>query len=352
MNLQGGRQNLLDDNRRVRVVLFTLAIAFVCLLSAPSMQTRFVDDAGRSVSLPARIGRVFAAGGPAEVMLYTLVPDFLVGRNRVPGADALEFYPPRYRQPVLITQLPEVDRPEADAEVIALKPDVYVEYGTVDDDYIAAVEAVQRRTGVPGIVVNGELSRIPATYRRLGAALGVKDRGERLGSVAERVLNKHRGALASGGAPVRVYMSCSNDGQVPCFADESSGEVLEWLGGVNVAGTRAASPRRALTIAEIAALAPDLIVVDQSAPAFRRNAEWRRVTAAADGRVYQWPSLPNGWGSRPWSVNRLPGVAWLAYVARGRTFDTELETDVRVLFRELYHVELTDQQLRKLLAPI
>jgi hypothetical protein len=48
----------------------------------------------------------------------------------------------------------------------------------------------------------------------------------------------------------------------------------------------------------------------------------------------------------------LPGVAWLAYVARGRTFDTELETDVRVLFRELYHVELTDQQLRKLLAPI
>jgi iron complex transport system substrate-binding protein len=353
MNVQGGRQqNVLDDNRRVRVALSTVAIAFVCLLSAPSTQTRFVDDAGRSVSLPAHIGRVFAAGGPAEVMLYTLVPDFLVGRNRVPSADALEFYPPRYRQPVVITQLPEVDRPEADVEVIALAPDVYIEYGMVDDDYIAAVEAVQRRTRVPGIILNGELSRIPVMYRRLGAALGVEDRGARLGTVAERILSKHRGALASGGAPVRVYVSCSNDGQVPCFADESSGEVLEWLGGVNVAGTRATSPRRALTIAEIAALAPDLIVVNQSAPAFRRNAEWRRVKAAADGRVYQWPSLPNGWGSRPLSVNRLPGVAWLAYVARGRTFDTELETDIRLLFRELYHVELTDEQLQTLLAPI
>ena len=110
------------------------------------MQARFVDDAGRSVTLPARIGRVFAAGAPAEVMLYTLVPDFLVGRNRVPGADALEFFPPRYRQPVVITQLPEVDKPEADAEVIALRPDVYIDYGTVEEDYIASLEAVQRRT--------------------------------------------------------------------------------------------------------------------------------------------------------------------------------------------------------------
>jgi iron complex transport system substrate-binding protein len=336
----------------VRLALSAIAVVFVCLPAVPAMQVPFVDDAGRSVTLPAAVRRVFAAGGPAEVMLYTLVPDFLVGRNRVPSADALEFYPPRYRQPVLITQLPEVDNPEADADVIALKPDVYIDYGTVEEDYIASVEAVQRRTRVPGIILNGELARIPAMYRRLGAALGVKERGERLAGVAERLLDKYRGALASGGAAARVYIACSNDGQVPCFEDESSGEVLKWLGGVNVAGTRVTSPRRALTIAEIAALAPDVIVVNQSASAFRKNADWRRVKAAAEGRVYQWPSLPNGWGSRPPSVNRLPGVAWLAYVARAKRFDAELETDVRLLFRELYHLELTEEQLQKLLAPI
>ena len=43
-----------------------------------------------------------AAGAPAEVMLYTLVPDLLVGRNRVPSGDALEFFPPAYRTPMLI----------------------------------------------------------------------------------------------------------------------------------------------------------------------------------------------------------------------------------------------------------
>jgi iron complex transport system substrate-binding protein len=157
------------------------------------MQTAFIDDAGRTAALPPRVTRVFAAGAPAEVLLYTLVPEKLPGRNRLPEGEAVEFVPPAYRSPVLIRQLPEVDNPGADAELLALKPDVYLDYGTVNEDYIAAVEAVQNRTGVPGIVLDGALSRIPETYRRLGTALGVAPRGERLGAAAERLLSRYRG---------------------------------------------------------------------------------------------------------------------------------------------------------------
>ena len=335
----------------MRLLLSAIAITIVCLPSWAAMQARFVDDAGRSVTLPARVGRVMAAGAPAEVMLYTLVPDFLVGRNRVPSGDALEFYPPAYRKPILITQLPEVDNPAADAELVALKPDVYIDYGTVQEDYIASVEAVQRRTRVPGIILNGALARIPEMYRRLGAALGVKDRGDRLGALADRMLTKYRGVLSSGTAPVRVYLACSNDGYLPCLEDDSGGEQLKWLGGVNVAGTRATAPRRPLTIDEIVAMAPDVVVISGSAAKLREDPAWKRLKAVAAGRVYQWPSLPNSWGSRPPSVNRLPGVPWLAYVARGRSFDAAFEADLRDLFLGLYHLDLTDQQIRKLLAP-
>ena len=167
-------------------------IAVIASVTA-SMQTRFVDDAKREVQLPSRVSRVFAAGAPAEVLLYTLVPEMLAGRNRLPEGDAIEFFPPAYRTPVFIKQLPEVDNPAADAELLALKPDVYVDYGAVQEDYIAAVEAVQRRTQVPGIILDGTLARIPETYRRLGAALGVPDRGQRLASAADRLLTKYRG---------------------------------------------------------------------------------------------------------------------------------------------------------------
>ena len=101
-----------------------IACGVIALVSSATavMQTRFVDEARREVQLPSRISRVFAAGAPAEVLLYTLVPEMLVGRNRVPEGDAVEFFPPVYRTPVFIKQLPEVDNPSADAELLALSP--------------------------------------------------------------------------------------------------------------------------------------------------------------------------------------------------------------------------------------
>jgi iron complex transport system substrate-binding protein len=283
-------------------------------------------------------------------MLYTLVPDLLVGRNRVPTGEALQFFPPAYRNPTLIRQLPEVDNPAADAELVALKPDVYVDYGTINPDYVASLEAVQQRTGVPGIILNGALARIPEMYRRVGAALGARERGEQLGAAAERLLGKYRGALAAGGPPVRVYIACSADGYLPCLEDDSGGEQLQWLGGINVAGTRATAPRRPLTIDEIASMAPQVVIVASGASRMRLDPEWQRVPAVAAGRVHQWPGLPYSWGGRPPSVNRLPGVAWLAYVARGRLFDDAFDADVRAFFKDFYHLDLTNAHWRPLLA--
>jgi iron complex transport system substrate-binding protein len=314
-------------------------------------QSPFADDAGRTVALPSRASRVFAAGAPAEVLLYTLVPDMLVGRNRVPDEESLAFFPPVYRNPTLIRQLPEVDDPKADAELVALTPHAYIDYGTVQDDYIAAVDAVQRRTGVPGIILDGALPRVPSVYRRLGTALGVDARGERLAAAATRLLDKYRGVLAS--TALRVYLACSADGFVPCYADERSGEQLAWLGGVNAAGGRAAAPRRPLTIDEIKALRPDVIVVSGPrgvAGRLRTNPAWQVVDAVASGRVYEWPQQPFGWGARPPSVNRLPGLPWLAYRAAGRALDGAFFDDIRRFFREFYHIELTDALLQRVLA--
>jgi iron complex transport system substrate-binding protein len=205
---------------------------------------------------------------------------------------------------------------------------------------------------VPGIILDGNLARIPETYRRLGTALGVSARGSMLAAAAERILTKYRGMLSASG-PTRVYLACSADGFVPCLEDDSAGEQLEWLGGVNVAGTRATAPRRPLTIDEIRAFAPRAIVMTGApgiAARLRANPAWQSLEAVTAGRVYQYPGLPYGWGARPPSVNRLPGLMWLAYVAAGRAFDAELDADVRGFFKDFYHLELTDQQSRTLVG--
>lgn len=330
--------------------LYACAASFTLALSTAIAQTPFVDDARRAVVLPNRVSRVFAAGAPAEVLLYTLTPGMLAGRNRLPEGEAIEFFPPAYRTPVLIRRLPDASHPDFDVELLALKPDIYIDYGSMHQDYIDAIEAIQRRTGVPGIILDGALSRVPETYRRLGAALGVASRGERLGVAAQRILTMFRGALASSKA--RVYVACSADVVMPCLADESGGEQLAWLGGMNVAGASASAPQRALAIAEIKALRPNIIIVSGAGAAvrLRQNPAWQSVEAVAAGRVYEWPQLPYSWGARPPSVNRLPGLMWLAYKASDRAFDAAFYAEIRSFYRDFYHVELTESQTRKVLG--
>lgn len=330
-------------------------VALLTALCSPlAAQTLFVDDAGRQVLLPATVARVFAAGFPAEVLLYTLVPEKLVGRNRVPEGDSVSFFPPAYRTPVFVRQLPDRDDASADAELLAIDPDVYVDYGTVDADYVAALEAITGRTRVPGVLLDGALSRIPQAYRRLGPAVGAGARGEFLATEAERLLETYRGALARpGAAPLRVYVACSADGWVPCLADETAGEQVAWLGALNVAGTRADAPRRPRTLDEVRAMAPDVVLVVAGAAAAQRlraDPAWQSVPAVAAGRVVAMPALPFAWGPRPPSVNRLIGLPFLASALTGRPLGAEFDTEVRRFFQAFYHLTLSDAQLSTLLA--
>ncbi len=220
-----------------------VAFAALPLWASPALaQTRVADDAKRTVTVPAHVSRVFAAGAPAEVLLYTLVPDMLVGRNHMPTAAALELMPPELRMPKPIKNLPDRDDPRYDEELLALKPDVYIDYGTVDDDYVAALDAISGRTKTPALIFDGRLTAIPTIYRKLGAALGVADRGEKLAAEAQRLLDKYRNAAAS----VRVYLACSRDSLMPCVQGHPFGEAAELLGAINTGGSTATAPKRPL----------------------------------------------------------------------------------------------------------
>jgi len=310
-------------------------------------QTTFTDDAGRNVVLPAAVERVFAAGAPAEVLLYTLVPEKLAGRNHMPPEAALELMPPQHRAPRQIVNLPERDDPRYDTELRALDVDVYIDYGTIDDDYVGALEVISERAAIAGIILDGALEKVPTTYRKLGAGLGAAERGERLAQEAERLIDKYRGTLADPG--VRIYLACSQNGLTPCVEGHSSGEVAALLGAINVGGKLGEAGRRALTVEEIRERAPDVVIASSksAAASLRASPEWQTVPAVAAARVYAAPDLPFNW-SRPPSVNRLPSLIWLAYVARGRPFDDEFRSDVTRFFAEFYHVTPTGAQLDKL----
>jgi iron complex transport system substrate-binding protein len=61
------------------IAAFRLAAVALGLLCGHAPAAPCTDSAGRTVDIPQHIERVFAAGPPAAIVLFTLAPDNLLG---------------------------------------------------------------------------------------------------------------------------------------------------------------------------------------------------------------------------------------------------------------------------------
>src|SRR6186997_2510654 len=107
------------------------------------------DGAGRAVPVPARVERVFPAGPPAAILLYTLAPELLLGWPRANRPEECAYMLPE------ICARPEVGRVTgrgntANLEtVLALKPDLILDVGSTSATFVSLADRVQEQTGIP-----------------------------------------------------------------------------------------------------------------------------------------------------------------------------------------------------------
>jgi iron complex transport system substrate-binding protein len=130
-------------------------------------------------------------------------------------------------------------------------------------------------------------------------------------------------------------------------------EVLERVGAVNVAAAAGTGGLTKVSIEQVLAWNPDVILALD--PAFQRSVAtdplWSPVKAVRDGRIYLAPNLPYGWFDAPPGVNRLIGVRWLMSILYPQQFPESLRDTTRAFYKLFYQVDLSDDQLKTLLAP-
>ena len=68
--------------------------------------------------------------------------------------------------------------------LMAVKPDLIIDFGTINDTYRSLADRVQAQTGIPYLLVDGRLENTPSALRLLADVLDVKDRGEALARLA------------------------------------------------------------------------------------------------------------------------------------------------------------------------
>ncbi len=336
-----------------RALLLGAAAGLWPAARAQSPAREVTDSAGRRVLVPARVQRVFPAGPPAAIWLYTLAPEALLGWPRANRPEEIEFLLPG------IGTRPEIGRltgrgNTANLEtVLSLRPDLIVDTGSVRSTFVELADRVHSQTGIPYALIDGALEAVPQGYRLLGELMGVRERAEALARYAENTLRtvRERVAAVPRAQRPRVYYARGPLGLETGLDGSINVEMFESM-GIDLVSTRMPGGLARVPFEQVLAWDPEVIItIDQTfAQTVGQSPLWRGVSAVKNGRVHLSPKLPFGWVDFPPSVNRLPGLWWIGSKVLPAQFSDDLATMARDFYRRFYQVDLTPAQVQRVLA--
>jgi iron complex transport system substrate-binding protein len=315
-----------------------------------------VDSAGRKVALPARVDRVYAAGPPASVVAFAVAPDKLIGWTSHFRDYERPFVAPKYADLPALGRLTGRGNTANVEVVIAARPDLIFDYGSVRPTFASLADRVQAQTGIPYVLLDGDFDRMADSIEEFGRIVGEEKRGSELAAYARETVADIARRLATipPARRPRVYYGRGPRGLDTGLAGSINMESIEQVGAVNVAAELGRGGLVQVSVEQVLRWNPDVVVtIDPNFFAsVRRDPLWREIAAVKSGRVYLAPNAPFGWIDFPPSINRLIGLRWLCRVLYPEAFPEDLRPAVRDFYARIYHQTPTDAQLDALLASV
>lgn len=319
----------------------------------PALAATIIDGAGRTVDIPAKVTRVYAAGPPASVAVFAIAPDTLIGWTRAFRPDEAAFVAKKY------ADLPDLGRltgrgNSANVEVVLkAKTDVIIDVGATNATFVSLADRVQQQTGIPYVLLDGRMDKMADNMRVLGKILGNERRGSELAAYIDTTLGDIRKKIATVPATKRptVYYGRGPQGLTTGLGGSINVEMIEFVGATNVA----AGEKGGLVnvgLEQVLLWNPEHIITND--PNFYRDVwkeqVWGSVNAVRNKRVYLSPHLPFGWFDYPPGANRVLGVVWLANLLYPQLFQDDMRKKIAEFHRLFYQQEPTAAQIEQLLG--
>jgi len=314
----------------------------------------FTDDAGRTVQLPRDVERIAPSGPLAQLVLFALCPDKLVGLASMFDDAQFQYIDSKYESlPVLGNFYGNTLNLET---VMKANPQVVIDIGDVKQTTVSDLDGIQQKTGVPTIFVNmGSLDSIASAYQTLGSVTGDTAQAAKLGDYATTTLATVQQKVATIPASARptVYYG-QNNGLTAAVAGTTHSAVIDAVGATNVASLgKVGGPGTApISMEQLMVWQPDVILF---APGtvygeVGTSAQWQGLSAIKAGKYYEIPNGPYNWIDQPPSINQLLGIVWLANLLYPDVFHDDMAQATRDYYQLFYHCDVTDAQLQQLLA--
>lgn len=319
-----------------------------------------VDMAGRSVSIPAKISKVYGASPTGTILVYTIDPELLTGWNYFMGMDGVQFVAQKYKNlPVLGGWFGSISTTNIE-DLIRTKPDLIVSMDTPIKPEVA--DYIQESTGIPVVVVDGSINKMEEAYTFMGKVLSREERVADLAAYCRETVDlvREKKPQLAAHRPVRVYYAEGLKGLETEPQGSWHAELIEYVGGVNVAGTNLPKGtdlgRSPVSLEQVLLWNPEVIFIGyfregetSSYAQLMTDGDWRDIEAVRQQHVYEIPTQPFNWFDRPPCVNRLIGIRWVANLLYPDVYTLDIREEVKRFYLLFYHYPLTEQEVDNLL---
>ena len=340
------------------IAAFMATVLLVCAGCGISQTTKeqeqtrtFVDSCGREVEVPATITKVAVSGPAAQIVLFALAPELLVGISSQWSEAALEYIPETYASLPVLGQLygGKGDlNPEA---LLSSGAQVVIDIGETKDGIDQDMDQLQQQTGIPFVHISMTLSELPETYEMLGTLLERQEAAAELSTYCGQVYD--RAVELSGSVEKVKCLYLLGDTGCNVIAQGSyHSEVLDLLTD-NQAVVDSPSSKgtgNEVSMEQILLWDPEYILFapDSIYDSVGDDPLWQQLTAIRTGQYSRVPEGPYNWMGFPPSAQRLLGMLWLGWILYPDDCDYDLYEEVRQYFELFYHVDLSQEQFEKL----
>jgi iron complex transport system substrate-binding protein len=320
-----------------------------------------VDMAGRKVTVPEKITKVYSTSQIGIIAIYTLNPDQLAGWNFALTSGEKKFIAKKYYDLPVLGSWSGKNTTANLEEIIRIHPDCLISMGTIDQSYIDSADRIQQQLKIPVLLIDGSLTKLDAAYQFLGELLGDQARARDLGSYCRRTVTEVTKAVAKVPSQkrVRVYYAEGLKGLETDPKGSFHTEVLDLAGGVNVADVPLLKGygRSQVSLEQLLVWNPEVIIAGLDKEAnnggmfgkILTDSGWLNLQAVQAKRVYEIPTYPFDWFDRPPGVNRIIGLRWLAHLLYPEYVKLDLEAAVKEFYSKFYRRRLTGTEVAELL---
>ncbi|MEG2174422.1 MAG: ABC transporter substrate-binding protein [Oscillospiraceae bacterium] len=316
----------------------------------------FTDSCGREVELPSTLTRIAPSGAAAQMILYSVAPDALMGWSSLPSKQTLAYFPEKFATLPEFGQFYGKNVSLNMESLIAANPQVIIDLGDKKPTHKEDMDAIQQQTGIPTIFIEANLATFPTAYRTLGTLLGASEQGEKLATYLEKTINeaKTNAAKIPDAERITVFFGAGKTGLDANARGSIHADVIDLIGAVNAVVVPEISNKgggNTINMEQLLNFDPDVVLLMPNGPfsTLGTDTTWSGLRAIKDNKFYEIPSGPYNWMSSPPSVNRILGIKWLGNLLYPTIYSYDMADAAKEFYQLFWHYDLKDEQVTELL---